>query len=492
MMNRRAIELRYEVLPHIYNVMHDASVSGLPALRPLMLEFPNDPATYGLDDEVMFGRDLLIAPVLWPHASERSVYLPQGTWVDFWTGARFTGGTRHRVPVTLRSIPIFARAGAFVFEHPVVQHTGELRGQALRVMVMPGADGEATLYEDDGETRAYAQGMSVTRVFRHQTTADTATIAIGAPTGPFRPAGRDLWLLVRRTNPITCRSRCDDRPRRAPRGRGSSGRRRGDCESGAGGSARVGPRALSARRRTRTPAELRRRSRRLPRGARTRAEAGRGARPARIRPRRSGTHGRSDRRVRAGDRDPPVVFRRAIPPRGDVVVDETGGPCARRAWPRGHVASHARRVSVLSRHRRAAAGRSHRRHVRVSRAHAPRSHQRRGVLRPWPRPQATGRLRGSRTRIADGHAARSRAARSALHARRGAVADRPRRRGRGAVQGRIRAASALRGCSLHARHDLQAARRSRRGACGVSQNDPAQPCIGRGAYESRSGVAGEA
>jgi alpha-glucosidase len=200
-MNRRAIELRYELLPHIYNVMHDASVSGLPALRPLMLEFPNDPATYGLDDEVMFGRDLLIAPVLWPHASERSVYLPPGTWVDFWTGARFTGGTRHRVPVTLRSIPIFARAGAFVFEHPVVQHTGELRGQALRVMVMPGADGEATLYEDDGETRAYAQGMSVTRVFRHQTTADTATIAIGAPTGPFRPAGRDLWLLVRRGSP---------------------------------------------------------------------------------------------------------------------------------------------------------------------------------------------------------------------------------------------------------------------------------------------------
>src|SRR5438445_320894 len=126
-LNRRAIELRYELLPHIYNVMHDASVSGLPALRPLMLEFPNDPATYALDDEVMFGSDLLIAPVLWPHASERSVYLPPGTWVDFWTGARFTGGTGHRVPVTLRSIPIFARAGALVFEHPVVQHTGELR-----------------------------------------------------------------------------------------------------------------------------------------------------------------------------------------------------------------------------------------------------------------------------------------------------------------------------------------------------------------------------
>ena len=71
-------------------------------------------------------------PVLWPGASDRSVYLPPGPWVDYWTGAPFAGGRSHRVAVTLRSIPIFVRAGAFVFEHPVVQHTGELRGQAER------------------------------------------------------------------------------------------------------------------------------------------------------------------------------------------------------------------------------------------------------------------------------------------------------------------------------------------------------------------------
>jgi alpha-glucosidase len=199
--NRRAIELRYQLLPHIYNVMHDASVTGLPALRPLMLEFPHDPATYGLDDEFMFGRDLLVAPVLWPNATERSVYLPPGDWVDFWSGAQFTGGTSHRLPVTLRSIPIFVRAGALVFEHPIVQHTGELPGQPLRVMVAPGAGRGAALYEDDGETRAYTRGMSVTREFRQQTTGDTLTIAIGAPDGPFRPASRDMWLLVRRAPP---------------------------------------------------------------------------------------------------------------------------------------------------------------------------------------------------------------------------------------------------------------------------------------------------
>ena len=200
--NRRAIELRYELLPQIYNAMHEASVTGLPAMRPLMLEFPGDPATYGLDDEFMFGRDLLVAPVLWPGATERNVYLPPGAWVDFWSGARLTGGASHRVPVTLRSIPLFVRAGAVVFSHPVVQHTGELPGQPLRVMVTPGANGATTLYEDDGETRAYTHGMSVTREFRHQTEGDSLSISIGAPVGPFRPASRDLWLLARRAAPV--------------------------------------------------------------------------------------------------------------------------------------------------------------------------------------------------------------------------------------------------------------------------------------------------
>lgn len=199
--NRKAIELRYELLPQIYNVMHEASLTGLPAMRPLMLEFPHDPATYGQDDEFMFGRDLLVAPVLWPHATERSVYLPPGTWVDFWSGARLTGATSHRVPVTLRSIPLFVRAGAIVFQHPVVQHTGELPGQPLRVMVTPGADGGASLYEDDGETQGYARGASVTREFRHQTMGGALTITIGGPAGAFRPASRDLWLLVRREPP---------------------------------------------------------------------------------------------------------------------------------------------------------------------------------------------------------------------------------------------------------------------------------------------------
>jgi alpha-glucosidase len=198
--NRRAIELRYELLPHIYNVMREASVNGIPALRPLLLEYPDDPRTYGLDDQFMFGDDLLVAPVLREGATQREVYLPKGEWHDFWTGRRFPGGAGVRVPVTLSTIPIFVRAGAFIFRQPVVQHTGEMRGQPLEITIYPAAASERWLYEDDGATMEYEKGQFVRRRFAQQRTSSggkgVATVEVGGPEGPWRPATRDLVLSV--------------------------------------------------------------------------------------------------------------------------------------------------------------------------------------------------------------------------------------------------------------------------------------------------------
>ncbi len=202
--NREAIELRYRLLPHVYNVMHEASETGVPALRPAFLEFPSDPGTWDQDDQFMFGADLLIAPVLRPAERVRGIYLPKGTdWYDFWTGRRVAGGGRTEVPVTLATIPIFARAGAFIFQQPVVQHTGEMAGQPLHVTVFPASRSEATLYEDDGATLQYRAGAFLKRRFTQTRTADpqgrdvTATIEVAAPEGSYRPASRSLLLAVR-------------------------------------------------------------------------------------------------------------------------------------------------------------------------------------------------------------------------------------------------------------------------------------------------------
>ncbi len=199
--NRRAIELRYQLLPHIYNVMKEATDTGLPALRPLFLEFPSDPATWGRDDQFLFGSDLLVAPVLREAAVDRGVYLPAGDWYDFRTGGRHAGGREVRLPVTLESLPIFARAGAFVFGQPVVQHTGEMPGQPLIVSVFPASRSERSFYEDDGETLAYQRGQSVRRLFSQERTADAVVVRVGAPEGPYRPAARDLVLRVRTEAP---------------------------------------------------------------------------------------------------------------------------------------------------------------------------------------------------------------------------------------------------------------------------------------------------
>jgi len=196
-LNRRAIEMRYELLPEVYNVMEEASRTGIPAFRPLLLEFPDDPATWELDDEFLFGPDLLVAPVLREDAGDRLVYLPAGEWYDYHRGWRFEGRRTHLVPVTREAIPVFVRAGAFVFRQPVVQHTGEMAGQPLRVAVFPASHSEASLYEDEGQGLAYRQGSFARRRFVQRRDGGRLAIEVATMEGSWRPAPRDLVFEVR-------------------------------------------------------------------------------------------------------------------------------------------------------------------------------------------------------------------------------------------------------------------------------------------------------
>jgi alpha-glucosidase len=192
--NKRAIELRYELLPYIYNVMQQASETGVPALRPLFLEFPDDKHAADMDDEFLFGSDLLVAPVLLEGADERGVYLPAGDWFDYWTGRHYAGNSTISIPVTLNSIPMFVRGGGFIFRQPVVQNTGEMSGNPLRVLIAPAAVSESSLYEDDGKSLDYRQGIYLKRTFRQTRDAQSLVVDISAPDGTYRPAKRDLIL----------------------------------------------------------------------------------------------------------------------------------------------------------------------------------------------------------------------------------------------------------------------------------------------------------
>ncbi|HVU26845.1 MAG TPA: glycoside hydrolase family 31 protein [Verrucomicrobiae bacterium] len=192
--NKRAIELRYELLPYIYNVMQQSSETGLPALRPLFLEFPDDKNVPALDNQFMFGSDLLVAPVLIEGATRRDIYLPDGDWFDYWSGQKFAGGQTIQMPVTINSIPMFVRGGSFIFRQPVVQSTAQMPGNALQVLVAPANESETSFYEDDGKTLDYRKGDFMRRNFHQISDAQTVTIEISAPQGSFRPAKRDLIL----------------------------------------------------------------------------------------------------------------------------------------------------------------------------------------------------------------------------------------------------------------------------------------------------------
>ena len=192
--NKRAIELRYELLPYIYNVMQQASETGVPALRPLFLEFPDDEHVAGMDDEFLFGADLLVAPVLHEGATGRDVYLPAGDWFDYWTGRRFAGNRTIPVPVTLDSIPMFVRGGGFVFRQPVVQSTDEMPGNALRVLIAPGQGIRIHALRRRRRKPAYRKGDFMKRQFHQLRDGGRTTLKFPRRKALIRPAARSLAL----------------------------------------------------------------------------------------------------------------------------------------------------------------------------------------------------------------------------------------------------------------------------------------------------------
>ncbi|MBU8913172.1 MAG: hypothetical protein KOO61_04060 [Spirochaetales bacterium] len=114
---RRFAELRYSLLPYLLSTAQEASRDGLPVIRSLLLAYPDDYVAWTIEDEYLLGSDLLVAPVLRPltQAKVRDVYLPAGSWYDFWTNERIDSDGRWiAVPVTLESIPIYVRAGAVI------------------------------------------------------------------------------------------------------------------------------------------------------------------------------------------------------------------------------------------------------------------------------------------------------------------------------------------------------------------------------------------
>jgi alpha-glucosidase (family GH31 glycosyl hydrolase) len=130
----------------------------MPIMRALWLHYPDDAVAVARGDEYLWGRDLLIAPVVEKGGTTRRVYLPKGDWYDFWTNERVAGGREVERGVDLVTLPIYVRAGAIIPMGPVKQYTEERVDAPTELVVYPGVNGTASWYDDDGHSFDYRKG----------------------------------------------------------------------------------------------------------------------------------------------------------------------------------------------------------------------------------------------------------------------------------------------------------------------------------------------
>ena len=155
---RKYAELRYQLLSYNYTLAWEARETGLPMMRAMWIHYPEDLKALGMGDQYLWGRDMLIAPVYEPGATERTVYLPEGRWYDWFDGTVIEGGREYAREVDLGTMPIFVRAGSIIPIDPPRQYVSEQVEGDLTFRIYTGADGEYTLYEDDGISNDYLRG----------------------------------------------------------------------------------------------------------------------------------------------------------------------------------------------------------------------------------------------------------------------------------------------------------------------------------------------
>ena len=158
--SRKYLDLRHRLLPYIYSGAADVTLHGSTLMRPLVMDFAQDDKAMEQKYEFMFGRELLVAPVLAPGVQDWDVYLPkdQHGWINFWTGQKVHGGQTVKTSAKLDELPLFVRAGSIIPIGPIEQWANQKPDAPMEIRVYPGADATFSLYEDEGTNYNYEKG----------------------------------------------------------------------------------------------------------------------------------------------------------------------------------------------------------------------------------------------------------------------------------------------------------------------------------------------
>jgi len=178
------LKLRYRLMPYIYATASDTYHKSGTIMRGMVMDFPHDERVKDIKDQYLFGHDFLVAPVTSYGARERSVYLPMGaTWYDFDTGAVHKGGSAITAAAPAARMPLFVKAGAIIPTVPVQQYVDQQPDAPVTLKVYTGANGEFSLYEDDGVSNGYTRGEYSRIPLRYD--EKTGVVTIGKREGQY-------------------------------------------------------------------------------------------------------------------------------------------------------------------------------------------------------------------------------------------------------------------------------------------------------------------
>ncbi|WP_078910038.1 TIM-barrel domain-containing protein [Streptomyces sp. NRRL S-87] len=202
--NRTYLQLKMRLTPYLYTMSRTAHDTGVPSTRALVLDYPDDPVARGnlTSGQFLAGDSFLVAPVVSDTTTRDGIYLPAGTWTDYWTGKTYAGpGWLNGYAAPLDTLPLFVKGGAIVPMWPAMNYAGEKPVSTLTYDIHPRGDSTFTLYEDDGLTRAYQSGafarQKVDVVAPAAGTGDV-TVTVGAANGSYtgKPAARGYELAL--------------------------------------------------------------------------------------------------------------------------------------------------------------------------------------------------------------------------------------------------------------------------------------------------------
>lgn len=204
---KAAIQQRYSLIPYMYSYEHNASVTGLGLVHPLIFDYPNDSNVANYSDAWMFGDYILTAPVTERGQSVKWIYLPAGQWIDYNRGVTYQGG--QYIPYSLNSeswsdLPMFVKEGGIIPTQDVEDYIGQKSINKIKFDIFPSATATSfDYYDDDGESYSYENGSFFKQTVTASKTSTTATVNVSAKTGSYNNNVSYYYLAIHNNGAAT-------------------------------------------------------------------------------------------------------------------------------------------------------------------------------------------------------------------------------------------------------------------------------------------------